>query len=89
MLPFTLTSLSAATSLTTSSIFTSKASIQQGKYTQGYVYIFAARKILNTDLDRSHFAANRTVRGGEKYRQAGCHGGEIHTDGLDRLTDRG
>lgn len=34
-------------------------------------------------------AANRTVKAGDKRRQAGCHGGEIHTDGLDRLTDRG
>ena len=75
----------------TSSILTSKASIQRETCEThvGLFVIFAVRKILNSYLDRSHFAANRTVGGGEICRQAGCHEGEIHTDGLDRLTDRG
>lgn len=46
-------------------ILNTKVSIQQGMHKTHIrlCVLFVARKILNTDLDRSHFAANRTVRG--------------------------
>lgn len=65
MLPFSLTPLSPAISASTSSVLSSKASAQQGMHKNTHramCAFFAARNILNADLDRSHFAANRTVR---------------------------
>lgn len=86
MLPFSLTPLSPAISLQPAASSTQKHPLnrERTKTHTGLCVFFAARNIPNTDLDRSHFAANRTVKGGggDAGRQAGCHEGEIHTDGL-------